>query len=87
MFCVLDSLTHGIRFTSPKGDIHYKLSGVGFVDDVTLGCSDEITIMDNDEVVEIDNERNLHFEVTNNSRNTLGHEVGSIRTEGDSYSK
>ena len=39
MFAVLETLSNGIHFTSPSGKASHKSPGMGFVDDVTLGCT------------------------------------------------
>ena len=39
MFLVLDTLSYGLQFKSPDGKTTHKSPGMGFVDDVTLGCT------------------------------------------------
>ena len=46
MFFVLDKLCRGMQFSSPNGKVRHKSSGLGYVDDVTLGA----TVVDNPEV-------------------------------------
>jgi len=40
MFFVMDTLVHGFQFTNPSRKSKYKSVGMGFVDDVTLGCTE-----------------------------------------------
>jgi len=39
MFMVLDTLNSGMQFRSPNKSRKYKSTGMGYVDDVTLGCT------------------------------------------------
>ena len=39
MFMVLDTLNSGMQFRSPNKSRTYKSTGMGYVDDVTLGCT------------------------------------------------
>ena len=39
MFFVLDDLCHGMSFTSPSGNTTHRSTGLGYVDDVTLGTT------------------------------------------------
>ena len=48
MFCVLDTLTHGMQFHSPSRKTKHKSPGMGFVDDVTLGCTNKFQNKTND---------------------------------------
>ena len=59
MFFVLDKITHGIQFKSPRDDINHKSSGMGFVDDVTLGCTENNSIETNEEIQERDDEKRI----------------------------
>ena len=51
MFFVLDKLCSGMRFSSPWGDTSSKSTGIGYVDDVTLGCATDDCRVENDEIV------------------------------------
>ena len=51
MFFVLDSLCKGMGFTSPWGGKKYKSCGLGYVDDVTLGCTAVDNVVDNDDII------------------------------------
>ena len=39
IFMVLDTLNSGMQFRSPNKSRTYKSIGMGYVDDVTLGCT------------------------------------------------
>ena len=51
MFFVLDSLCKGMGFTSPWGRNKYKSCGLGYVDDVMLGCTAVDNVVDNDDII------------------------------------
>ena len=57
MFYVLDTLAYGICFKTPQGDVEHRSTGMGFVDDVTLGCTEKNPIKNNDDILETDNDR------------------------------
>ena len=50
MFAVLDIISTGMQFTTPNGNEKSKSTGMGFVDDVTLGCTSDQGRIDNDEI-------------------------------------
>ena len=56
MFWILDELTHGIQFKSPTGRCSHKSLGMGFVDDVTLGCTRKYETEDNNKIFEEDDQ-------------------------------
>ena len=67
MFNVLDKVCKGIRFRSPDGNTTHKSTGLGYVDDVTLGATagDEQEVT-NDEVREtaMEEEEKVHAAIT-----------------------
>ena len=50
MFTVLDKLCKGMRFSSPFQDVSHVSTGLGYVDDVTLGTTADKVNNDNDEI-------------------------------------
>ena len=42
MFFVMGTLVNGFQFTNPTRKSKYKSVGMGFVDDVTLGCTETV---------------------------------------------
>ena len=72
MFTVLDKLCNGMTFTSPCGDKHHKSSGLGYVDDVTLGTTvTENPNLNNDNIHEYSDEEEgqVHAEISNIGQN------------------
>ena len=52
MFSVLDTVCHGMKFRSPWKKRKHKSTGMGYVDDVTLGCTARSYDVKNDDVLE-----------------------------------
>ena len=71
MFIVLDEICDGIRFRSPSGKETHKSSGLGYVDDVTLGTTagDDVE-MQNDDIIELssDEEDQVHANISKMSQ-------------------
>ena len=51
MFCVLETLCIGMGFSSPWGTLIHESCGLGYVDDVTLGCTADSGQVDNDDII------------------------------------
>ena len=66
MFMVLDTIWKGMVFSSPSGKITHQSSGMGYVDDVTLGCATKRPSVPNDEIIEtsIEEEEEVIREIT-----------------------
>ena len=66
MFFVLDSLCDRMRFKSPWGGELYKSNGLGYVDDVTLGCTADSEGVDNDNIedVTVEDEKKVIRDIT-----------------------
>ena len=60
MFFVLDSLCKGMNFMSPNGKKHHKSTGLGYVDDVTLGCTADCLTDNNDEIGQVSEQEELN---------------------------
>ena len=53
MFWVLDSMCHGMQFKSPLSSVFHKSTGLGYVDDVTLGTTTKNgSSINNDDIIE-----------------------------------
>ena len=79
MFCVLDTLSHGIQFRSPSGKTTHKSPGMGFVDDVTLGCTHSNPNKSND-MVEL--KKDVGTEVLRQITNSAQHWETMLYTDG-----
>ena len=83
MFFVLDDLCHGMSFTSPSGNTTHRSTGLGYVDDVTLGTTTQNNKkISNDEIVQNteDEENKVHKDITKMGqyRETMLHTNGGM---------
>ena len=56
MFFVLETMCRGMGFRSPWKKLTHRSPGLGYVDDVTLGCTLEEGDIGNDEVIDVSND-------------------------------
>lgn len=82
MFKVLDKLCTGMRFSSPCGKVKHESTGLGYVDDVTLGTTADTIDTDNDNIKgNTEKEENMvHKEITaiGQSWETMLHTNGGL---------
>ena len=83
MFCVLDELCIGMSFTSPWGTSTHRSTGLGYVDDVTLGTTTNVSDdANNDDIIQMteDEEHQVHKNMTVMGQNweTMLHTNGGL---------
>ena len=71
MFTVLDQVSGGFQFLSPNRETRHESNGMGFVDDVTLGCTENEDEVDNNAITEREEyaERAVLHDITSMAQN------------------